>query len=152
MSTQTITVLAFEQGSLFGKQHIQNYRDILHPPIDFPAKTAFMTSIARLLRSVRGPRLRSGSFAARTPAILNTDDPIEEQTLPRYCPQHYYPVHLGETFNGRYQVVAKLGYGASSTVRLARDIQTYVLRKVGFNYLLLWLTSKQGRGGKQPTS
>jgi hypothetical protein len=58
--------------------------------------------------------------------MLSTDDLIEEQTLPRYCPQHYYPVHLGETFNDRYLVVAKLGYGASSTVWLARDIQTYV--------------------------
>ena len=87
-----------------------------------------MTLVARLLRGVWGPSLRSRSFAARTPAILNTDDPIEEQTLPRYCPQHYYPVQLGETFNNRYQVVAKLGYGASSTVWLARDIQTYVFR------------------------
>jgi hypothetical protein len=85
-----------------------------------------MTSLARLLRNVRGLRLDSGSLAARTPAILDTNDLIEEETLPRYCAQRYYPVHLGETFNGKYQVVAKLGYGASSTVWLARDIQTYV--------------------------
>ncbi len=125
---------AFEQGLLFGKQHIPDYRDILHPPIGFAAKTAFMTSIARLLRSVRRPRLTSVSFTA---AILNINDPIEEQTLPRYCQQHYYPVHLGETFNDRYQVVAKLGYGASSTVWLARDNKSYVLRKVEFECLLL---------------
>jgi len=101
-----------------------------------------MTPIARLMRSLRGPRLRPRSFPARTSAMLSTDDLIEEQTLPRYCPQHYYPVHLGETFNDRYLVVAKLGYGASSTVWLARDIQTYVLRNIGFECLLLLLTSK----------
>lgn len=99
-----------------------------------------MTPIARLMRSLRGPRLRPRS--ARTSAMLSTEDLIEEQTLPRYCPQHYYPVHLGETFNDRYLVVAKLGYGASSTVWLARDIQTYVLRNVGSECLLLLLTSK----------
>lgn len=101
-----------------------------------------MTPIARLMRSLQGRRLRPRSFAAKTSAMLSTDDLIEEQTLPRYCPQHYYPVRLGETFNDRYLVVAKLGYGASSTVWLTRDIQTYVLRNVGFECLLLLLTSK----------
>lgn len=101
-----------------------------------------MTPIARLMRSLQGPRLRPQSFAVKTSAMLSTDDLIEEQTLPRYCPQHYYPVHLGETFNDRYLVVAKLGYGAGSTVWLARDIQKYVLRNVGIECLLLLLTSK----------
>ncbi len=101
-----------------------------------------MTPIARLMRSIRGPRLRPRSIAAKPSAILSTDDLIEEQTLPRYCPQRYYPVHLGETFNDRYLVVAKLGYGASSTVWLTRDLQKYVLRNVGFECLLLLLTLK----------
>lgn len=100
-----------------------------------------MTPIARLMRSLWGPRLRPRSFPTRTPATLSTEDLIEEQTLPRYCPQHYYPVRLGETFNDRYLVVSKLGYGASSTVWLARDIHMYVLRNVGSECLLLLLTS-----------
>lgn len=86
-----------------------------------------MTSIVRLLRSIRGPSVRSASLAARTPEILDTDELIEEEILPRYCARNYYPVHIGETFNDRYQVVAKLGFGASSTVWLARDIGKYVL-------------------------
>lgn len=111
-----------------------------------------MNPIARLMRSLRGPRLRPRSFPAKTSAILSTEDLIEEQILPRYSPQHYYPVHLGETFNDRYLVVAKLGYGTSSTVWLARDIHTDVLRNVGSECLLLLLTSKQGGGGKQNPS
>lgn len=90
-----------------------------------------MTSIAKLMRNFYGPRLRSVSASPNTSAILTTDGLIEEQTLPRYSPQHYYPVRLGETFHDRYRVIAKLGYGASSTVWLARDIQKYVLLKFG---------------------
>lgn len=47
--------------------------------------------------------------------------PVEEQTLPLYHQKHYYPVKLGDVFNGRYRIIAKLGYGAYSTVWLARD-------------------------------
>lgn len=46
---------------------------------------------------------------------------IEEQSLSFYHTKHYYPVRIGETFNNRYRVLAKLGYGAYSTVWLAWD-------------------------------
>ncbi|KAK2787077.1 hypothetical protein FQN51_003454 [Onygenales sp. PD_10] len=46
---------------------------------------------------------------------------IEEQTLPRYHERHYYPIKIGEVFKDRYRVIAKLGYGAYSTVWLAWD-------------------------------
>ncbi|PWY82595.1 CMGC protein kinase [Aspergillus eucalypticola CBS 122712] len=47
---------------------------------------------------------------------------IEEETLPTYNAEKYYPVRLGEILHGRYQVVAKLGYGVTSTVWLGRDL------------------------------
>jgi serine/threonine-protein kinase SRPK3 len=47
--------------------------------------------------------------------------PIEEQTLPRYHQKRYYPVKIGEVFNGQYRIITKLGYGAYSTVWLAQD-------------------------------
>ncbi|KAJ5578133.1 protein kinase [Penicillium hispanicum] len=46
---------------------------------------------------------------------------IEEQTLPFYHRKCYYPVKIGQTFNNRYRIIAKLGYGAYSTVWLAWD-------------------------------
>ncbi|EEH05718.1 protein kinase [Histoplasma capsulatum G186AR] len=46
---------------------------------------------------------------------------IEEETLPFYHQKHYYPVKIGQVFNSRYRVIAKLGYGAYSTVWLAWD-------------------------------
>lgn len=40
----------------------------------------------------------------------------------RYCPGSLHPVHIDERLDGdRYTILHKLGYGASSTVWLARD-------------------------------
>ncbi|KAE8357311.1 kinase-like domain-containing protein [Aspergillus caelatus] len=57
---------------------------------------------------------------------------VEEETLPPYSPEKYYPVQQGEVFNDRYQVLAKLGYGVTSTVCFARDLveSTYVVLKI----------------------
>ncbi|KAH6839478.1 kinase domain protein [Chaetomium sp. MPI-CAGE-AT-0009] len=41
---------------------------------------------------------------------------IEEETLPDYRPERFYPVRIGEVFGSRYQVVGKLGYGTTSTM------------------------------------
>ena len=48
---------------------------------------------------------------------------IEEETVPTYEADRFYPVRIGEVFNSRYQVLGKLGYGATSTVWLCRDLQ-----------------------------
>ncbi|KAE9366610.1 kinase-like protein [Stipitochalara longipes BDJ] len=39
----------------------------------------------------------------------------------KYVPGGFYPVHLGDVLDGRYQVFRKLGAGSQSTVWLARD-------------------------------
>ena len=48
---------------------------------------------------------------------------IEEETIPDYVAAQYYPTRIGEILKDRYQVVGKLGFGASSTVWLARDME-----------------------------
>ncbi|TLS28937.1 hypothetical protein PpBr36_02058 [Pyricularia pennisetigena] len=67
--------------------------------------------------------------------ILDPSRPIEEESLPFYRPELFYPVHLGEVFKDRYQLVAKLGYGASSTVWLGHDLieRRYVALKIFVN-------------------
>ena len=41
-----------------------------------------------------------------------------------YRPTGYHPVHFGDLFrDGQYKIIRKLGYGAFSTVWLARDTQ-----------------------------
>ncbi|KAL4879925.1 kinase-like domain-containing protein [Aspergillus karnatakaensis] len=57
--------------------------------------------------------------------VIQTDRPVEEEELPDYRPDRFYPVQLGETFQGRYEVLTKLGFGTSSTTWLARDLQGY---------------------------
>lgn len=46
---------------------------------------------------------------------------LEEEAIPGYKAESYYPVSLGQVFQERYQVVGKLGFGGSSTVWLCRD-------------------------------
>ncbi|KAM4562624.1 SRSF protein kinase 3 [Odontesthes bonariensis] len=54
--------------------------------------------------------------------LLGSDD--EEQEDPSdYCKGGYYPVTIGDLFNGRYHVVRKLGWGHFSTVWLCWDLQ-----------------------------
>lgn len=57
---------------------------------------------------------------------LDPTIPIEEEKTPNYNPARFYTVHLGQVLNGRYQIATKLGYGAHSTVWLARDLNRLV--------------------------
>ena len=51
-------------------------------------------------------------------------EPLEEQTVLRYGEKRYYPVRIGRIFKERYRVIAKLGYGAYSTVWLTEDVES----------------------------
>ena len=55
------------------------------------------------------------------PTILPSDVPIEEELAPGYDPQDFFPANPGDVFNDRYEMIAKLGYGSSSTVWLGKD-------------------------------
>ncbi|KAI4749956.1 protein kinase [Aureobasidium sp. EXF-12344] len=56
--------------------------------------------------------------------ILPKHEKIEEESVPGYKAESFYPVILGDVFNSRYQVLAKLGFGTASTVWLCRDLAT----------------------------
>nr|POF04075.1 serine/threonine-protein kinase srpk [Quercus suber] len=63
----------------------------------------------------------------RSDSIRNpVDVKLEEERLPGYKAERYYPVRIEDVFHARYKVLAKLGFGGGSTVRLCRDLQ-YVL-------------------------
>ncbi|KAK2757686.1 hypothetical protein FQN54_004655 [Arachnomyces sp. PD_36] len=62
------------------------------------------------------------SFPTSGFEVVDHSELVEEETLPEYKAERYYPVHIGQVFNNRYQVVGKLGYGVTSTVWLARDL------------------------------
>lgn len=54
---------------------------------------------------------------------INTDQLVEEEELPDYQADRFYPIQLGMIFQNRYQIVAKFGFGSSSTTWLARDLR-----------------------------
>ncbi|KAI1878991.1 hypothetical protein JX265_003168 [Neoarthrinium moseri] len=87
--------------------------------------------IAALVRSL--PPLRRKwkplNFSNTNFTRISPNQKIEEETFPDYVASRYYPAHIGETFVDRYQIVGKLGFGASSTVWLARDLRLHSHRR-----------------------
>lgn len=45
------------------------------------------------------------------------------ESLQEYTKGGYHPVHVGETYNNRYRILKKLGWGAFSTVWFSHDMQ-----------------------------
>lgn len=70
---------------------------------------------------------RSGKTRNASSIALFRETPIEEETLPYYKPEHYYPVRIGDVYGIRYQVAGKIGYGTYSTSWLCRDLQCVLL-------------------------
>ncbi|RSL89296.1 hypothetical protein CEP51_001312 [Fusarium floridanum] len=72
------------------------------------------------------------SFPVSGFSLIDHSQKVEEEELPDYVADRFYSVRLGEVFHGRYQTVAKLGFGSSSTIWLARDLSghRYVALKV----------------------
>ncbi|KAJ3466954.1 hypothetical protein MRS44_004518 [Fusarium solani] len=54
--------------------------------------------------------------------VIDPSQKVEEERLPFYKLEDYYPMQIGQVLENRYHVVAKLGYGISSTVWLSRDL------------------------------
>ncbi|KAI8650944.1 Protein kinase domain-containing protein [Fusarium keratoplasticum] len=85
-------------------------------------------SLFSTARSRSEPR----TFPTKGFDVIDKDQLIEEEGMLEYNPDHFYLVRLGEVFNGRFQTVAKLGYGSSSTIWLACDLEDnqYIALKV----------------------
>lgn len=63
---------------------------------------------------------------------------FEEEQLEGFQRGVYYPVNIGDLFASNYQVVGKLGFGVTSTVWLARDLQ-----QVAFGNCAIYTNSNQ---------
>ncbi|KAF4342812.1 CMGC SRPK kinase [Fusarium beomiforme] len=64
--------------------------------------------------------------------LIDENVKIEEEEVPDYVASRFYPAQIGQVFQQRYQAVAKLGFGSSSTIWLARDLKErkYVVLKL----------------------
>jgi serine/threonine-protein kinase SRPK3 len=111
-----------------------------------------MSSISNLLHNSnsqdRGHGLGRFSRSRQSPPgshghadTISAFKQIEEETLPKYNVNAFYPTRLDEVLNDRYQVITKLGFGVTATVWLARDLEAqksgrkYVTIKINVNTL-----------------
>ncbi|PYH39103.1 kinase domain protein [Aspergillus neoniger CBS 115656] len=78
--------------------------------------------------------IRSGLSLIKYNKLISSkaNELLEEEKLPFYKPDQFYPVHIGELLKSRYRVLGKLGYGSYSTVWLCHEKseQRYVAVKV----------------------
>lgn len=61
------------------------------------------------------------SQAIPVPETLPPGIPVDEENAPHYDPEAFYPANPGDVLNDRFELLAKFGWGTSSTVWLARD-------------------------------
>ena len=80
-------------------------------------------SLFRHRRTLASLGVRHKAASSVEPTILPSDVSIEEELSPGYDPRDFCPVNPGDIFNDRYEVIAKLGCGSSSTVWLGRDMK-----------------------------
>ncbi|KAJ3549699.1 hypothetical protein NM208_g363 [Fusarium decemcellulare] len=83
----------------------------------------------RSFTSSRPRRQSSKSPSVSTPESLPPHVPIDEEKLPRYRPEDYYPANPGGVLGEQYELKAKVGWGSTSTVWLAQDISSERLFK-----------------------
>ncbi|KAI3012252.1 hypothetical protein CBS147346_629 [Aspergillus niger] len=94
-----------------------------------------MASLLKWIRASIHPR-RAPLPPRRFPTTGFTTIPastiLEEEHFDSFRNGHYYPVNIGDVFASKYQVIGKLGYGSTSTVWLAQDLQShrYVTLKI----------------------
>lgn len=60
----------------------------------------------------------TGGFETVPPSVV-----LEEERFEQFKQGQYYPANIGDVLTSRYQVIGKLGFGTTSTVWLARDLE-----------------------------
>ena len=74
-------------------------------------------------RLVKEPGVQLFRFSSSNFKALPTNQIIEGEAHDAITKGTYYPVQIGDVFESNYQIVARLGYGLSSTVSLAKDFR-----------------------------
>jgi hypothetical protein len=77
-----------------------------------------LTMFGNVSQGLSHARLESLRRCLATSRIASTDprQPFEEECLPHYDHNQFYPVHVGQYLDSSYKVTGKLGYSADSTV------------------------------------
>ncbi|OJJ76612.1 hypothetical protein ASPBRDRAFT_39107, partial [Aspergillus brasiliensis CBS 101740] len=67
------------------------------------------TLFRRVINPLAALRHRPWPLSPAVAPQLGIEEPIEEEKTPYYSPVNFYPAHLGEVLNDRYQLVTNLG-------------------------------------------
>ncbi|RDW61699.1 uncharacterized protein DSM5745_10371 [Aspergillus mulundensis] len=92
--------------------------------------------MAALIKWVKGALRRPPSapliFPIRGFETIRASQVLDEERFEQFKQGHYYPANIGDVLRSRYQIVGKLGFGVTSTVWLARDLEDhrYVTLKI----------------------
>lgn len=83
-----------------------------------------MASLIKLMRksSCRAP-LSPLHFPTAGFPVVSDSVLLEEQHLDKFKAGQYYPANIGDVYDGKFQVLGKLGFGSTSTVWLARNLR-----------------------------
>lgn len=80
-----------------------------------------------LLRWARTAIKRGSSPVLQFPTsgfeVIKPSQILEEERFEEFKKGNYYPVNIGGILESKYQVVGKLGFGTTSTVWLARELE-----------------------------
>lgn len=97
------------------------------------------------MNTIRRPISRLPALLRKKPFPIPSQGPplppgirVDEEISPVYNSKFFYPAKPGEVFVDRYQLVVKVGWGVSSTVWLARELQGYAsIISIQFNTFFL---------------
>ncbi|KAJ5109140.1 protein kinase domain protein [Penicillium angulare] len=85
---------------------------------------ANMTNIMRwVTKALRKPPCPPIKFPTDGFETVPPSEVLEEEQFERFKQGQYYPANIGEVLASRYQIIGKLGFGTTSTVWLARDLE-----------------------------
>jgi hypothetical protein len=62
-------------------------------------------------------------FPTRGFETVRSSEVLDEERFEQFKQGQYYPANIGDVFSSKYQIVGKLGFGVTSTVWLARDLE-----------------------------
>lgn len=62
-------------------------------------------------------------FPTRGFETVRPSEVLDEERFEHFKQGQYYPANVGDVFSSKYQIIGKLGFGVTSTVWLARDLE-----------------------------
>ena len=81
---------------------------------------SLMKWVTKALRRSPSPPIRFPTSGYET---VHSSDILDEEWFGHFKQGQYYPANIGDLICSRYQIIGKLGFGVTSTVWLARDLE-----------------------------